>query len=253
MAGRGSQPWKGKTKEKLGSSSLLSWSENNVWGEKGGFFSFEAPPAGTLYAPSLFPHPLKGIFRAGAWNWVYLSFWRVFPEFHRIFRLKCGNFPFKMQRFWVGFPHFGPHFGPERDKQHNTLGFSKSQFWRFSWVSVVFWTHRFPMLPNVKFAKLDEKMTINQGTKRQRQKHPFSRGRGGWGCTNSGPPEFRGGPNTVSESTVQTPSSVSSFGPDRVPGTEFSELLSVYYLCAKTNPPNFFVQSSPSLPQNSES
>ena len=43
------------------------------------------------------------------------------------------------------------------------------------------------------------------------------------------------------------------FGPHRLPGRELSELLSAYYLCAKTNSPSFFSQSSPSLVQNSVS
>ena len=48
----------------------------------------------------------------------------------------------------------------------------------------------------------------------------------------------------------QTPSSVSFFGPERVPGRELSELLSAYYLWAKANSPSLS-QNSPSLPQNS--
>ena len=45
---------------------------------------------------------------------------------------------------------------------------------------------------------------------------------------------------------------MSSFGAHRVPGSELSEFLSAYYLCAKANSPSFS-QNSPSLPQNSVS
>ena len=48
----------------------------------------------------------------------------------------------------------------------------------------------------------------------------------------------------------QTPSSVSFFGAHWVPGSELSEFLSAYYLCAKANSPSFS-QNSPSLPRNS--
>ena len=60
------------------------------------------------------------------------------------------------------------------------------------------------------------------------------------------------GPNTVSESTVSNTELSEFFCPHRVPGRELSELLSVYYLCAKANSPSFR-QNSPSLPQNSVS
>ena len=48
----------------------------------------------------------------------------------------------------------------------------------------------------------------------------------------------------------ETPSSVSSFCPHRVPGRELSEFLSAYYLCDKANSPSFS-RNSPSWPQNS--
>ena len=58
------------------------------------------------------------------------------------------------------------------------------------------------------------------------------------------------GPNTVSERVrLQTPNSVRFVRPHRVPGRELSELLSAYYLCAKTNSSNL-TQNSPSLPQS---
>ena len=45
---------------------------------------------------------------------------------------------------------------------------------------------------------------------------------------------------------------MSFFWAHRVPGSELSEFLSAYYLCAKANSPSFS-QNSPSLPQNSVS
>ena len=50
----------------------------------------------------------------------------------------------------------------------------------------------------------------------------------------------------------QTPNSVSFFWAHWVLGTELSEFLSAYYLCANANSPSFS-QNSPSLPQNSVS
>ena len=50
----------------------------------------------------------------------------------------------------------------------------------------------------------------------------------------------------------QTPNSVSFFSAHWVPGSELSEFLSAYYLCARANSPSFW-QNSPSLPQNSVS
>ena len=58
------------------------------------------------------------------------------------------------------------------------------------------------------------------------------------------------GPNTVSESTVSDTELSECFGAHCVPGSELSELLSAYYLCAKANSPSFS-QNSPSLPENS--
>ena len=60
------------------------------------------------------------------------------------------------------------------------------------------------------------------------------------------------GPNTVSESTVSNTDLSEFFGAHWVPGSELSEFLSAYYLCAKANSPSFS-QNSPSLPQNSVS
>ena len=60
------------------------------------------------------------------------------------------------------------------------------------------------------------------------------------------------GPNTVSESTVSNTEFSEFFGAHWVLGSELSEFLSAYYLCAKANSPSFS-QNSPSLPQNSVS
>ena len=48
----------------------------------------------------------------------------------------------------------------------------------------------------------------------------------------------------------QTPNSVSFLGLTEFRGSELSEFLSAYYLCAKANSPSL-TQNSPSLPQNS--
>ena len=48
----------------------------------------------------------------------------------------------------------------------------------------------------------------------------------------------------------RTPKSLSFWGLHWVPGSELSEFLPAYYLCAKANSPSFS-QNSPSLPQNS--
>ena len=58
------------------------------------------------------------------------------------------------------------------------------------------------------------------------------------------------GPNTVSGSTVSNTELSEFFGAHWVPGSELSEFLLAYYLCAKANSPSFS-QNSPSLPQNS--
>ena len=58
---------------------------------------------------------------------------------------------------------------------------------------------------------------------------------------------IRNGPNTVSGSTVSNTELSEFFGAHWVPGSELSELLSAYYLCAKANSPSFS-QNSPSLP-----
>ena len=60
------------------------------------------------------------------------------------------------------------------------------------------------------------------------------------------------GANTVSGSTVSNTELSEFFGAHRVPGSELSEFLSAYYLCAKANSPSFS-QNSPSLPRNSVS
>ena len=60
------------------------------------------------------------------------------------------------------------------------------------------------------------------------------------------------GPNTVSESTVSNTELSEFFGAHWVPGSELSEFLSAYDLCAKKNSPSFS-QNSPSLPQSSVS
>ena len=49
----------------------------------------------------------------------------------------------------------------------------------------------------------------------------------------SGGPNFGKGPNTVSGSTVSNTELGEFFGAHRVPGSELSEFLSAYYLCAK--------------------
>ena len=60
------------------------------------------------------------------------------------------------------------------------------------------------------------------------------------------------GPNTVSGSTVSNTDLSEFFWARWVPGSELSEFLSAYYLCANANSPSFW-QNSPSLPQNSVS
>ena len=65
-------------------------------------------------------------------------------------------------------------------------------------------------------------------------------------------PGIGDGPNTVSGSTVWNTELSEFFGAHWVPGSELSEFLSAYYLCAKANSPSFS-QNSPSLPQNSVS
>ena len=67
-----------------------------------------------------------------------------------------------------------------------------------------------------------------------------------------GPLIFGNRPNTVSGSTVSNTELSEFFWPHRVPGSELSEFLSAYYLCARANSPSFS-QNSPSLPQNSVS
>ena len=57
----------------------------------------------------------------------------------------------------------------------------------------------------------------------------------GWPC-------FGNGPNTVSESTVSDTELSEFFGAHWVPGSELSEFLSAYYLCAKANSPSFFAE-----------
>ena len=59
-------------------------------------------------------------------------------------------------------------------------------------------------------------------------------------CSETGRIRFRG-------VRFQTPNSVSFFGAHWVPGSELSEFLSAYYLCAKANSTSFS-QNSPSLP-----
>ena len=71
-------------------------------------------------------------------------------------------------------------------------------------------------------------------------------------CPLVGEPLVGNGPNTVSESTVSNTELSEFFWAHRVPGSELSEFLSAYYLCAKANSPSFS-QNSPSLPQNSVS
>ena len=63
---------------------------------------------------------------------------------------------------------------------------------------------------------------------------------------------FGNGPNTVSESTVSNTELNEFFCAHRAPKRELNELLSAYYLCAKTNSQSFS-QHRPSLPQNSVS
>ena len=63
---------------------------------------------------------------------------------------------------------------------------------------------------------------------------------------------FRNGPNTVPESSVSNTELSESLGPHRAPGSELSEFLSAYHLCAQANSPSFS-PNSPSLPQNSVS
>ena len=58
---------------------------------------------------------------------------------------------------------------------------------------------------------------------------------------------FRKRAETVSESTVSNTDLSEFFGPHRVPGTELSEFLLAYHLCAKANSPSFSKNSS-SLP-----
>ena len=64
------------------------------------------------------------------------------------------------------------------------------------------------------------------------------------------PSSLGNGPNTVSESTVSNTKLSECFGAHWVLGSELSEFLSAYYLCAKANSPSFS-QNSPSLPRNS--
>ena len=61
---------------------------------------------------------------------------------------------------------------------------------------------------------------------------------------------FKDGPNTVSESTVSNTELSEFFRPHWLPGSELSEFLSAYNLCAKANSPSSS-QNSPSLPRNS--
>ena len=61
---------------------------------------------------------------------------------------------------------------------------------------------------------------------------------------------IRNRPNTVSGSTVSNTEVSEFFGAHRVPGSELSEFLLAYYLCAKANSLSFS-QNSPSLPQKS--
>ena len=67
--------------------------------------------------------------------------------------------------------------------------------------------------------------------------------RSGGSFSETGRIRFRG-------ARLQTPNSVSVFGPHRVLGRELSEFLLAYDLCVKGNSPSFS-QNSPSLPQNS--
>ena len=67
-----------------------------------------------------------------------------------------------------------------------------------------------------------------------------------------GAPKVGDGPNTVSESTVSNTELSEFFRAHWVPGSELSEFLSAYYLCANANSPSFS-QNSPSLLQNSVS
>ena len=60
------------------------------------------------------------------------------------------------------------------------------------------------------------------------------------------------GPHTVSGSTVSNTELSEFFWAHWVPGSELSEFLSAYYLCANAHSPSFW-QNSPSLPQNSAS
>ena len=62
--------------------------------------------------------------------------------------------------------------------------------------------------------------------------------------------EVGNGPNTVSRSTVSNTELSEFFGAHWVPGSELSEFLSAFSLCAKANSPSFS-QNSPSLPENS--
>ena len=56
---------------------------------------------------------------------------------------------------------------------------------------------------------------------------------------NRSAPFFGNGPNTVSESTVPKTELSEFFGAHWVPGSEFSEFLSAYDLCAQANSPSF--------------
>ena len=71
-------------------------------------------------------------------------------------------------------------------------------------------------------------------------------------CDSYGNGKIGNGPNTVSESTVSNTELSEFFGPHRVPGRELSELLSAYYLCAKTNSPSFFAELTEFAPKLSE-
>ena len=60
------------------------------------------------------------------------------------------------------------------------------------------------------------------------------------------------GPNTVSGSTVSNTELSEFFGAHWVPGSELSEFLSAYNLCAKTNSPSFFAELTEFAPELSE-
>ena len=68
----------------------------------------------------------------------------------------------------------------------------------------------------------------------------------------SAPLSFGNEPNTVSGSTVSNTELSEFFGAHWVPGSELSEFLSAYHLCAKAISPSSS-QNSPSLPQDSMS